>query len=307
MRIKATLGLLVMVGVLAVPPAIQAEAAVPANGRIAFVRFSPGSFTILSAEPDGTRIRFLAEGSAPSWSPDGQRLAYITERDPTIGIGQIAIRAVDGSTVLTGVRAFGLDMYSAPAVSWSPDGTHIAYGYNEEIWVMNAAPPYDPHRVASGPSYSPSWSPDSEKLAFTAFNPVSSDNDIFTINADGTGETDITNTPSISEDAPDWSPDGGQFAFRADIGTQQGVWLMKADGTERRFLAPTDIFCCGAPEWSPDGTRIAFVNSDAQVATITTDGTGLTVMNTGCGSSFEPAWDQGLHKRIAGRPGHWCS
>jgi Tol biopolymer transport system component len=307
MRMKATLGLLVTVGVLAVPPAIRAEAAVPANGRIAFVRFSSGSLTILSAEPDGSRIRILAHGSAPSWSPDGQRLAYITEEDPTEGSGEIAIRAVDRSTVFTGVRAFGLDVYSGAAVSWSPDGRHIAYGYNEEIWVMNAAPPYAPHRVASGPSYSPSWSSDSQKLAFAGFNPVSSDNDIFTINADGTGEADITNTPSISEGYPDWSPEGGRFAFLADIGSQQGVWLMKADGTERRFLAPTFNFCCGSPQWSPDGTWIAFVDSAAQVATIRTDGTGLTVMNTGCGSSFEPAWDQGLHKRTPAKPGHRCS
>jgi Tol biopolymer transport system component len=306
MRIKAALGLVVVASMLALLPAIQVNAAVSVNGRIAFVTSSSGHFAIFSAEPDGRRIRFLADGTTPSWSPDGRRLAYITESDPTSGIGQIAIRELDGSTVLTGVPAFGLDIYSAPGLSWSPDGTRIAYGFNEEIWVMNAAPPYDPHRVVSRLSSTPSWSPDSEKIAFAGFRPVSGDYEIFTIEADGTGETDITNTPSISEERPDWSPRGGRFAFLAESGSRAGVFLMRADGTRRRFLTPTTAFCCGPPQWSPDGTGIAFVDSALQIATIKTNGTDLAVMNSGCRESFQPAWDERLLGRIPGQPGHWC-
>jgi Tol biopolymer transport system component len=306
------LGVFVLAAALALLPAIQADAAAAANGRIAFVSSSSGHLTIFSAEPDGTRIRFLAEGSAPSWSPDGKRLAYITEAGsplPTQQSGQIAIRRLDGSIVFTGVPAFGLDMYSEPGLAWSPDGTRLAYGFREEIWVMNAAPPYDPHRVVSRLSSSPSWSPDSQKLVYAAFEPLSGRSEIFTIKADGTGETNITNTPSIDESAPDWGPGGGRFAFRADGGfLPTGVWIMHANGTERHFLAGTSTFCCGSPQWAPDGTRLAFVSSDAQIATISPDGTRLSVMATGCGESFEPAWDQRLlHPRIPGRPGHWCS
>jgi Tol biopolymer transport system component len=307
MRTRAVLGFVVMASVLALLPAIRVDAAVSVNGRIAFVTTSSGDFVIFSAEPDGTRIRYLADGTTPSWSPDGRRLAYITESDPIIGTGQIAIREVDGSTVLTGVRAYGFDMYSAPGVSWSPDGTRIAYGFNEKIWVMNASSPYDPHQVVSRMSSSPSWSPDSEKIAFAGFRPLSGDYDIFTINADGTGETNITSTPSISETRPDWSPGGGRFAFLADSASGTGVFLMRSNGTRRRFLALTTAFCCGPPQWSPDGTEIAFVDSALQVATITTGGTDLAVMNSGCGDSFQPAWDKRVQGRVPGLPGNWCS
>jgi Tol biopolymer transport system component len=306
MRMRAVFGFAVITSVLALLPGTEAAAARSANDRIAFVTRSAGHFSILSTDTDGSRIRFLARGTTPSWAPDGQRLAYITERDPISGFGQIAIRELDGSTALTGVPAFGLDMYSAPGLSWSPDGTRIAYGFNEEIWVMNAASPYNPHRVVSRPSSTPSWSPGSEKLAFAGFKPLSGDFDIFTINADGTGEADITRTPSISETHPDWSPGGGRFAFLADTGSSTGVFLMRTNGTSRRFLASTTAFCCGPPQWSPDGTEIAFVDSQLQVAIVRTDGTNLGVVHNGCAESLQPAWDERRRGRVPGRPGDWC-
>jgi Tol biopolymer transport system component len=55
------------------------------------------------------------------------------------------------------------------------------------------------------------------------------------IDADGTGQSNLTSTKTIIEDEPSWSPDGKRIAFtRGDAGdvyVDQDVFVMNADGT----------------------------------------------------------------------------
>ena len=84
-----------------------------------------------------------------------------------------------------------------------------------------------------------SWSPNGKKIAFAAVH-YRGELDIYVINADGTGRTNLTSTKTIIEDEPSWSPDGKQIAFtRGDVGdvyVDQDVYLMNADGTGRTRL-----------------------------------------------------------------------
>jgi Tol biopolymer transport system component len=65
--------------------------------------------------------------------------------------------------------------------------------------------------------------------------------DIYMMNSDGTGQTNLTSTRTIIEDEPTWSPDGKQIAFtRGDVGdvyVDQDIYVMNADGTGRTRLA----------------------------------------------------------------------
>jgi TolB protein len=84
------------------------------------------------------------------------------------------------------------------------------------------------------------WSKNGKKIAFAAVH-YRGELDIYEIDADGTGQTNLTSTKTIIEDEPSWSPDGKQIAFtRADAGSffvDQDVYVMDADGTGRTRLA----------------------------------------------------------------------
>ena len=78
-----------------------------------------------------------------------------------------------------------------------------------------------PGIFAGGASSRAQWSPDSKKIVYTWLveseqHPEAETSDLYIINADGTGKTQITNTPSEAEHDPVWSPDGSKIAYHTD-------------------------------------------------------------------------------------------
>ena len=53
------------------------------------------------------------------------------------------------------------------------------------------------------------------------------------MNADGSGQTDITNSPLEYEAYPDWSPDGTRIAFSRSEAGDYDVWTMDPTGPIR--------------------------------------------------------------------------
>jgi dipeptidase D len=101
------------------------------------------------------------------------------------------------------------------------------------------------------------WSPDGTRIAYTTFGLTTSD--IWVMNADGSGQVNLTNTPDVDEGFPAWSPDGTHIAYTTRRDGNNEIYVMRADGTNpaRWTDNPADDF---APTWSPDGTMIAFVS-----------------------------------------------
>src|SRR5262249_24211546 len=70
---------------------------------------------------DGSRPRYLTEGSAPRWSPDGTRLAFLRPGKPKGGQVHVMWADTREVTQLT-------HLTEAPSnLRWSPDGKHIAF------------------------------------------------------------------------------------------------------------------------------------------------------------------------------------
>jgi dipeptidyl aminopeptidase/acylaminoacyl peptidase len=190
-----------------------------------------------------------------SWSPDSQRIVFAADA----GDGpQLLVTPADRPGAARIVRA---DLYGV-SPSWSPDGTLIAFRHAEDagqpdaVWVIRP----DGEGLLKL-SHSPAvrdvfpgaaWSPDGKRLAFLAEG-TNHSNDVYVINADGTDQRDVTNTPE-DEQWASWSPDGTRLAFSWFEGAD-GTFVIDADGSNRVEI-PTDGHSISTPAWSPDGSRI---------------------------------------------------
>lgn len=112
------------------------------------------------------------------------------------------------------------------------------------------------------PDTAPVISPDGSKIAFISQRTVDSRAQIFTVNLDGSGLTQITLGADV-RNAVAWSPDSTQLAFaRSPNATCAPSFdtlnVINADGTGERLLFCKQPVFDTSIDWSPDGTRIAF-------------------------------------------------
>jgi hypothetical protein len=154
---------------------------------------------------------------------------------------------------------------SAPAVS--PDGSAIAFvrnaepfpwGRNGDIWVMRFDGTGEKLLAMYGAD--PAWSPDGKQITFGVEGNSERPNGIWKMNADGTGQTVVTN---VDRDhyGPSWSPDGQKIAFHtaASYSGENIISLVNADGRNPVKLTDRlDTAEDNDPDWSPDGSAIAF-------------------------------------------------
>jgi TolB protein len=129
---------------------------------------------------------------------------------------------------------------------------------------------------------------------------------LWVVRADGTGLRKLTTTKGmqLSDEDPDWSPDGSKVAFERCQAACQ-VWTIKANGTGLKRLG-CSTHDCVMPTWSPNGKLIAFarawggVQNDqvkfAEIFVMTARGGGIrqvTHVTTGkpfSADSGHPAW-----------------
>lgn len=117
--------------------------------------------------------------------------------------------------------------------------------------------------------------------------------DIHVVNSDGTGRTNITNTPAIFDQSPDWSPDGTMITFTTNRDGNFEIYEMNSNGTVPVRLTNNGAFE-GGPRYSPDGTKIAFEtdrDGNSEIYVMNTDGSGTPANFTNNGATdTNAAW-----------------
>ena len=130
------------------------------------------------------------------------------------------------------------------------------------------------------------------QIAFSN-SPVCCQFDIFVINPDGTGLTNLTNTPEASEHDPTWSPDATKISYSRD----DDIWVMNPDGTGQTNLTNSAEIDFGA-DWSPDGLQLVFtrqlpgqvITAQFDIMIMNLDGSGLTNVTNSDFDELEAAW-----------------
>ena len=116
--------------------------------------------------------------------------------------------------------------------------------------------------------------------------------DLWVMDADGTNQSNLTDTPDDLEYQPSWAPSGAQITFVREIpgeiiSEQSDIFVMDANGqTPATNLTQTDANE-REPDWSPDGTKIAFAgvrNQGWEIVTMDPNGQNEAILT---GDSFD--------------------
>lgn len=269
----AFLGFTVAAFILPYEPGIEGLAWTPDSTRVTYAHTwaaadGADGIWVVSADGSSEPTRLRAGGTSPDWSPDGTRIAYLS--DPG---GDLWLMAGDGSNPrkLTAAEQHEVAWASfGPAASWSPDGTQIVFAGaplgdgTEGIWIIDADG-RNLRQITPGGD-APDWSPDGTRIVYLRQlhgpnEPRGQQAGYWVMDVDGTGPIQL---PGDYTGAPRWTADG-----RITVDCPEGMCVMDSDGSNRQVL----LADASGGVLSPDGTRVAHVTgvggkSDIVVTTL---------------------------------------
>ena len=284
---------------------------VEAQAQIAFSSNRDGNLEIYVMDADGGNLRRLTKNSDadtfPSWSPDGKRIVFLSDRDGHVDlqhgapIPEIYVMDADGGNQQNLTNNPNADR----SPSWSPDGKRIAFmsdkNGNYDIYVMDADGS-NQQSLTNHPfsDRNPSWSPDGAHIVFSARredhfeNKFSITHEVYVMDADGGNQRRLTENRN-NDWEPSWSPDGKRIAFASD---RKGniekfdIYVMDTDGGNQHNLTQHRAWD-GAPTWSPNNERIVFHSKregNWEIYVMDTDGGNLQNLTNNRHDDYGPAW-----------------
>lgn len=215
----------------------------------------------------------FAIDNAPSWSPDGSQLAFLSwdgNGDEVFVLNlatgtmtQVSSTRVSGEAVNPEVPGSPRKAQSnAASPAWSPtDPDSIAFALLPEtggspggVFVGSPDGGWERRVVGVAAGWGPVWSPDGTMLTFT----LSKDGrtDLYTARPDRWGVTNLTARSDVTVQSASWSPDGSELVVAADDDLYR---LNRATDDLAEIVATPDRESW--PAWSPSGNKIAFTRS----------------------------------------------
>jgi Tol biopolymer transport system component len=236
------------------------------TAAVVYTKFTDSGAEVWLVGVDGEDNRMIGSGADATWSPDGNKLAFVMEVD---GNTDIYTMGVDGKNV---VRLTS-DPAEEHSPTWSPDGSMIAFNSSrsgsDQIWRSNVDAGswgYNLTQLTKDTHHNRvnnfiSWSPDGRWIAFEA-DRDRDDPEIYLANSvDGSNQQRLTFTRALDE-VPSWSPAGNEILFSSDMhdSPQSGtydIYIMSVDGSNQRRLTTT-AGAASYPSMSIDGKKIVY-------------------------------------------------
>lgn len=251
---------------------------------------------------DGSQPRLLAKPAKGEslWFPraaaDGSCfVAWLSRSDGTQDVARVELNG--RVTVLTSIGMAAqpamknLRLGNAPSLS--PDGKRIAYGFNGNIWVMDANGYNAETLISDGASWSPAFSPDGKSLAYV--NGVRGKYDLWVTDLSSRDTWQITDFAAYSVGSPCWSKDGSHILLtRSQADESNVVQVLASTDTP---LADADMIThdqgSASAVFSPTYNRILFssqrgVNGSWRL--VSADPTGADPKVLSEETALSPAW-----------------
>jgi TolB protein len=222
-------------------------------------------------------------GALPVPSPDGKRIAFVSDRD---GQSDLYVIAADG----TGLTRVTRTPVGEGIASWTRDGAHLLFSSGRDTASLQRVPVAggDPTVIATLPAaHEPRLFPDGAHVLYAAGRyPFVQ---LTVARLDGSDARPISD-PRTGAFNPAISPDGRLVAYtRIDSTRSAQVWVMNADGSNPHPLMAAIDTSEGAPQWpawSADSRRVAVqVGKYARGADHSKDVSHIWVVDVATGSA----------------------
>lgn len=245
----------------------------PDGRSFVYASHANGNFDLFLQRVGGKNPTLLtkdspADDSQPAFSPDGERIAFRSNREPA---GLYLMEATGEN--LRPVTAGGFH----PA--WSPDGKEIVYSeagrdapsvrntVPSKLWIINVETGAK-RLLTVRDAMQPAWSPSGARIAFWFMPPSVGRSDIATIAREGGEPLVITNDASTNWN-PTWSPDGKYLYFASDRSGNMNFWRVAMDEQTGRVLSEREAVVTpskfsGHLSFSRDGKRMIYVQTNNQ-------------------------------------------
>jgi cytoskeletal protein RodZ len=194
----------------------------PDGARIAFDSDREGVRGVFVADADGTHVRRISgEGFAavPSWSPDGNAVAYVRAEADRPRVWNVWITDLQSGQTR---RITNYRVGQPWGASWFPDGRRIALSHEDRLVIRNLEDGSE--RVFPSPRKgrlvrTPAVSPDGTRVIFQVHR-----DGAWLLDVEDGAMRKVLSDPSAEEYA--WSPDGRRIAYHSRESGEWGVWVL---------------------------------------------------------------------------------